>query len=322
MLVLAASHAGPARNGFLSRVFAVLVVAHNASHQAVVGGVDAVVVVEVDGGERRDVYFELGRGINQVCELWVEGVNALDDEDVVFVQLQHLAVVNALAGLERKLGYLHLFAVEQVNEVLVEQVDVQRLECLKVVVAVFIEGRVFAIHKIVVEREVHRGNARHEQLNGQSLAKGGFAARRRAADEHDFEFVVVVGNFIGNLADFFLVQCFRYLDDGFAFAVVCLIEVTHVGNVEHPVPLGVFAEYVEHLILNDEFGHLLGVVGAGQLQQHAFVVFVKVEHLQVAGGWHQVAVKVVGQRVEPVKGGVHFAAMPQDVRFVGEVLRL
>ena len=69
----------------------------------------------------------------------------------------------------------------------------------------------------------------------------------------------------------------------------------------------VFLEDAEHLVLHDEFAQAVGTAGHGAAQEHAVVVFLQPEEVQVAGVGQQGAVVVVGIAVYIVVGGVEAA---------------
>ena len=62
----------------------------------------------------------------------------------------------------------------------VELFEVDRFECLVVVLSVFVAGRLFAVHEIVVQRDQYRVESQDPELYAQPLGEGGLAAGRRA----------------------------------------------------------------------------------------------------------------------------------------------
>ena len=66
----------------------------------------------------------------------------------------------------------------------VEQFEVDGFERFVVILAVGVLRGLFAVHE-VVERDQHRFQPQHAQLDAQPLGRGGLAARRGTGDQHD-----------------------------------------------------------------------------------------------------------------------------------------
>ena len=124
----------------------------------------------------------------------------------------------------------------------VEEGEVYCFDGLKVVIAIFIEGSGFAIHKIVVERDAHRAFAAGTELHRQAFAEGGFARRRRTCDEHHFD-VVVGGDVVGNLCDLLFLQGFCHIDQIVGgTSTNSLVEFAHRGATEYGLPIVLLLE--------------------------------------------------------------------------------
>jgi len=97
--------------------------------------------------------------------------------DLVVVDLELLPPVLALLGLEVEGGQIHLLPANECDEVLVEKIDVDRLDVLEVEVAGLVARRLVAIHKVVVEGNADRPQSVDQQLNRQPLGECGLAGR-------------------------------------------------------------------------------------------------------------------------------------------------
>ena len=69
--------------------------------------------VEQDSGECRGIYPELLLLGNLGCQFGVEGMDTLNDQDVVGSHLQFLTAALTATFLEVVLGQFHLLAIEQ-----------------------------------------------------------------------------------------------------------------------------------------------------------------------------------------------------------------
>ena len=145
---------------------AVAVVADEAAEEAVVGGGDAVVVVEVELGEGGDVDVELAFVGEAGGEFGVEGMDAFEDDDLVFVEPEFFAAVEARAGMEIEGGQVDFAAGVEVGEVAVEDGDVDGVEVFEVVVAGGGAGGSLAVDEIVVGAEGDGAQAVDAELDG------------------------------------------------------------------------------------------------------------------------------------------------------------
>lgn len=64
---------------------------------------------------------------------------------------------------------------EKLRHLVVEEREIYSFDGFKVVVAIFIEGCGFAIHKVVVERDAHGTFATGAELYGKTFAEGSFS---------------------------------------------------------------------------------------------------------------------------------------------------
>ena len=104
-------------------------------------------------------------------------MDAFHHKDAVGIQFKHFAVEERLALDEVESGNLHLFAIEQALQMLVQQRDVERIDALEVVLAVRQLGSAVAADKIVVERKLLHIESQHAQLHAQAATAGGLARR-------------------------------------------------------------------------------------------------------------------------------------------------
>ena len=104
-------------------------------------------------------------------------LDALEDEDGVVTDLEHVATEDASAGGEVERGQLDLVAAEEALEVAVEVGEVDGVEGLKVVGAVVVAGGVLAVDVVVVEGDAQRVEQVGDELHLEAFAEGGLARR-------------------------------------------------------------------------------------------------------------------------------------------------
>ena len=98
-------------------------------------------------------------------------MDTLDDDDLIGMQLHDMTFF-ALCRCEVEFGELHFFPAHQGLQVFVEKLDVQCLQHLKVVFAIFVARRFLAVDEIVIEFQRVRAQAVRQKLHGQSLGEG------------------------------------------------------------------------------------------------------------------------------------------------------
>ena len=165
----------PLGNGLTCRIGSLVVVADDATKEAVVADGYPVVVVERDAGKGRDVDPVFQRVFDILRQLGVQRMDTFDNQHRITCQLQLFAVPFALARGEVVFRNLHTLAFHQPRQVVLQQGIVHRLDVVEVVVAIGQLGRIHAIDEIVVGRERHRTQATGQQLDGESLAERGLS---------------------------------------------------------------------------------------------------------------------------------------------------
>ena len=164
-LFLREAHVPPLADGLAGAEGSLIVVADDATQQAVVAGGHPVVVVERDAGEGGDIHLELLAVGDALGEHGVKGMDTLDDEHGVVLELKLLAVELALAGHEVELWDFHPLTIHQAGEVVLKQVAVHRLDIVEVIVAVGQQRGVLAVDEVIVGRERQGPEAAGEQLD-------------------------------------------------------------------------------------------------------------------------------------------------------------
>ena len=98
---------------------------------------------------------------------------ALNEQHLVVCQFFLLARHLSLARLEIIARQLHLLAIDEGVQVIVEQFEVQGIERFVVVFAILVLGCLVAVKEIIIQRYVKRLYPVYEKLYGQTLACGG-----------------------------------------------------------------------------------------------------------------------------------------------------
>ena len=303
-LVLTAAYRRPARYRVDGTCPTELVVADDTADKTAVRSRDVVVVVKLDGGQGGDVDTELLVLRNRFRHQRIQAVDALKQQHHVVVEPETLAAHHALAHREIVGGQLHLLPVQQLLDMLIVKVEVERIDGLIVIFPVLVDGGLLTVHEVVVERNQAGFHSAGHQLHAQALAERGLPAGRRTGHQYHFH-SLSRSDLLRNLADALLLQCLCHHDGLRGKAVAGeFVQLAHGGHADMVEQLMVEGKRVQHLLLL----HYLreAAVLLRNTQQHAVVVFHQVETPQIVGGRDKRAVVVVD-------GVVKFVIMAVEV---------
>lgn len=135
-LVLSGSYRWPAADGFLGRYTSIFIVADDAAQQTVVRCRDVIVIIQQNGGQRRSIHTEDLLFGNMRRKLRIQGVDSLYHQNIVRLQLQLLSTLHTLARREIVFRQFHLLATEERIKLLVEQIEVQGIDALKIKITI------------------------------------------------------------------------------------------------------------------------------------------------------------------------------------------
>ena len=247
-LFLACGYTGTAANGLQGGVAAVLIVADNAAHESDVLGGDAVVVVELDGGECGNVDAEFLFVRNLLCEDGVQRMVSFKNEDVVWPNLEFLAFEDTLSALEVVAWEFHFLSFEQLVHLLVEELGVHGLDALEIILALLVERSVHSVHKVVVRAEGIGFQSAGHQQDGKALAGCGLSAAAGTGNEHKAR--MAFGNLVHNVVEFLVLERFAHV---YKLCGVSArhghVEIAHVSDAQNVLPAVVFADDIHHLRL-------------------------------------------------------------------------
>src|SRR6056297_578476 len=131
-------------------------IAHNPSDQPCIRGGDSVDMVDTELCQSTDVYLKLIPPADLLGQFLVQSVNTFYNYRLFFRYFQLVAHVFSGSRYEIKLGDLHLFAIHELNEMFVKEVQIQCIYRLKIVVAVLVQRCLIASDKIIVQRDGDR----------------------------------------------------------------------------------------------------------------------------------------------------------------------
>ena len=106
--------------------------------------------VDVELGQRADVYLEFTVGRKGVGEPVIQAVDSLYNQNISLPQLKEVSLILPDSLFKVIVGKLHPPSFQQTGHVPVKQLHVQAFQNLIVVIAVFIPWTVHPVYKIVI----------------------------------------------------------------------------------------------------------------------------------------------------------------------------
>ena len=94
-------------------------------------------------------------------QLRIQGMDSLYHQHIVRLHLQFLSTLHTLARREIIFRQLHLLATEEGVKLLVQQIEIQGIDALKIIFAVVILRRPVSVHKVIVQRNLQRLQSVH-----------------------------------------------------------------------------------------------------------------------------------------------------------------
>ncbi len=154
-------------DGLRGAVAAFARIPDDAADEARVGGGDAVVAVQVQLRQSRDVnpvglFTDAGRD-----QAWVHSVDSLQDDRLPILQADHLSLL-ASSGLEVVARQLDLLALDQKLQMLASNGRSRASMASKSGLPSSTKWRLIAIEEVIIEFQGKGGNPECQQLDGQS----------------------------------------------------------------------------------------------------------------------------------------------------------
>ena len=235
-------------------------------------------IIQQNGGQRRRIHTINLLLRNMSRQLRIQGMDSLNHQHIVRLHLQLLSTLHTLARREIIFRQLHLLATEESVKLLVQQIEIQGIDALKIIFAVVILRRPVSIHKVIVQRNLLQSV--HGKLDAQSLAGCGLARRRRTSQQHELH-TLTVRNILGYLGYLLLLQCLTDVDDVSGMTrLYRLVEVAHGSDTQDVLPAMVLLEDVEHLILLRHLAQFIRILERRNAQQHAIVILLQSEEIK------------------------------------------
>ena len=270
-----------------------LVVAKDAAKQADIGCRDVVVVIELNGCQCRDIdaiFLLVGY---LLCQDWVKSMVPFKDDDIVGAYLELPSLENSLAPLEVIARQLHLFAIQQLIHLLVEECSIYSPDTLEVILAIGILGCINAVDEVVIGADGMRPQATSHREDCQSLGRCCLAATARPCKQDNTS--MPVRYLVSNVAELLRLQSLADINEvGGMTLLDGMIQFANRLHAKDFLPSVVFPDNIEHLlVLRHYLFQLRGVLLGRSTNQHAVVELDEVEEMHLTGASQQATVEII-----------------------------
>lgn len=226
-------------------------------------------------------------------------------------------MILALLLLEVEGWELDLFAFDQLQQMLIEQLDVHGLHMFEIELPVLVARRLGRSQKIVVRSDRGGTQPVDAQVIGQPLGKGSLAGGRRTRDEDDLH-VGLRRDFVGNLRALLLVQRFRDHHELLQRAAAGgdLVESADGVHAKDAPPLLVFLEDLEQVRLIFERCGFGWVLAGRELKNEAGGIVHQVESREHTRRRHDRTVREIGEIFAPVDDNTRRVTVFQELQLL------
>ena len=135
-------------------------------------------------------------------------MNTLQHQHIRLLHLDKIPLVLALARLKIKIRQLHTLPVQKLRHILVQQINIQRLQALKIILPILIPRRIHPVHIVIVETDRMRRQPMRRELDRKPVAERRLAGRGRTRDQHKLH-SLFLRDLLRNLRNLLLLQCLR-----------------------------------------------------------------------------------------------------------------
>ena len=116
-------------------------------------------LVDIQARQRTNVNLKLILIRNGFSGKRIKAVNSFNDQNVVLIHTKLTAIIFSLANLEIKFRKLHFLAIEQICQILIEQIQIDSFDDIKVIIAIDVYRGFLSIDKPVIHGENVRMHA-------------------------------------------------------------------------------------------------------------------------------------------------------------------
>ena len=157
--VLATQHARPPLQRLQRAGATAVEVTVDAAQQAVIVFAQPCFLAIIDGCLSSDKKLEFQLIVNVGDELGIEGMQTLEEQEAVVLELERVAAIDAFALDVVIGGHRHLITRQQTGHIATQLLHVQPIERLIINVTVHVQRALVQIEEIVVERHYTRLDA-------------------------------------------------------------------------------------------------------------------------------------------------------------------
>ena len=165
-------------------------------------------LIHINLRQRTDINPELALRRKRPRQLLIQPVDALQHQHIRLLHLDKIPLVLALARLKIKIRQLHTLSIQKLRHILVQQINIQRLQALKIILPILIPRRIHPVHIVIVETDRMRRQPMRRELDRKPVAERRLAGRGRTRDQHKLH-RLFLRDLLRNLRNLLFLQCLR-----------------------------------------------------------------------------------------------------------------
>ena len=127
--------------------------------------------VDVELRERAYIYAEFLAFVDPLGQPFIQTVYALYDYRLIRLERRYPLAEDLLSLCKVELRQIHSLSRQESVHIIVEKIDIQRLEILEIIISVLVHRRVTSFFVVVIQSHVKRLQTVYHQLHAQAFRK-------------------------------------------------------------------------------------------------------------------------------------------------------
>ena len=242
-------------------------------------------------------------------------MDALQDDDLAGFEGCRRGQVILRAGGKIKVRHEDFFPVQQSCQRIRQELDIQRVNGVKITRAIDLQGDIVPIDEEIVHRDPAAQMPVHLQVDPKPAGKGRLAAGRRPGHQHDM--FVLLMDLLRDIVQRGFVQGLVHPDE---MAQILFLDhtgqVAHIGDAQDLAPFRALGENLEILRPVDIRRGMVEVRPGRQLQHEAAPQFEHRENPDIAGRNRHRAVEIFPHAVDRIHIEVRHRAAAQQLDLI------
>ena len=258
-------------------------------------------LVNIELGQRTDVYFELALPGKRVGKRIVQPVDALNHQNIFGTEFFEIALVLPSSGFEIEGRQLHPATGQQRIHIRIELFDVDCVENFKIIISVFVLRCFLPVHEIIIHCNRMRPVAKRAQLNRKPVRKSRLSGGGRPGYHNEFP-AAGTPDLLGNLRN--LLFLIRLLHEDHLLNIAAAdrpVQISHIVQIQPLRPAVRTLKNRVELFARGIFRKLFRLLSVRKQQKKAVFVRRHIKYPEHSRTFRHIPVKVIVEAVEFVK---------------------